>query len=229
MTQRLLYDISEQEEATMNSSSTSNDPSSNNAERMTPRADRTSTKEHLMRKAQQCELQRDKYITKLGDAQGNDVFKYLLLLNCIDCQGYVTEIQLQAHNSFRWSTFIACAGFFLLTVFAIAAGASKVPQLHMQDIELAWITGISGVITTFISTIFFYLYSRALKRLDEFHTQLREIQRIVSSLFLSGLIQQSDQGDQERKEIIGLLLSELGRLNQREVHITPKHQLLQPA
>lgn len=198
----------------MNSSNRSNDASSENGKRMTAGARRTSTRAHLMRKAQQCLDERDKYIAKLGDAQGNDVFKYLLLLNCIDCEGYVTEIQLQAHNSFRCSAGIACAGFCLLTLCALAAGASKVPQLHLESIELAWVSAVSGVITTFISSIFFYLYSRALKRLDEFHTQLREIQRIVASLFLSGLIQQSDQSDQERKEIIGLLLSDLDRLKQ---------------
>jgi Cyanobacterial TRADD-N associated 2-Transmembrane domain len=81
----------------------------------------------------------------------------------------------------------------------------------MEGIELAWVSGISGVIATFISSIFFYLYARSLRRLDEFHAHLREIQRIVSSLFLSGLIQQSAEADEERKQIISLLLSGLDR------------------
>jgi uncharacterized membrane protein len=200
---------------------------SNNSWCMNPklekaRTDRTSTKALLLRKAHECADARNKYTIMLGDAQGNDVFKYLLLLNWIDCQGYITEIQLQAHNSFRWSIRIACAGFFLLTVFAIAAGASKVSQLHMEGIELAWVSGISGVIATFISSIFFYLYARSLRRLDEFHTHLREIQRIVSSLFLSGLIQSSDEGDEERKQIISLLLSGLDRPCRHETNLRRK-------
>lgn len=207
----------------MSSNNESNIKSSNHTTRITDRVGRTSTRAHLMRKAQQCLDEHEKYVTKLGDAQGNDVFKYLLLLNWIDCQGYVTEVQFQAQKSFRWSAGSAVAGFSLLTLLVIASVASKMPQLHMESIELAWVSGISCVVTTFISGIFFYLYSRALKRLTEFHTQLRETQRIVASLFLSGLIEHNDQRDQQRKEIIRLLLSDLGQSNQIEARDAPEY------
>jgi len=193
------------------SNATGTSDTSSTQKRASAQSDGTSTRAHLMRKAQQCLKDREKYIAKLGAAQGNDVFKYTLLLNWIDCQGYVTEIQLQAHNSFRWSAGMACIGFCLLTLFAILAAASRIPAVGMQGIELPLVSGISGIITTFISSIFFYLYSRALKRLDHFHLQLREIQKVVVSVFLSGLIEQPDQRDQERKEIISLLLSGFGR------------------
>jgi hypothetical protein len=221
-------------EAIVNSSDQPTDTSSKTSERVEDPTPTTSMQEHLMHKAQQCLKDREKYIAKLGEAQGNDVVKYMLLLNCIDCQGFVTEIQLQAHNSFDWSTRIAVAGFCLLTVSVIAAVSSQ--MLDMKSLEIAYVSGVSGLITTFISSIFFYLYNRSLKRMDAFHVQLREIQRIVASLFLSGLIQQSDAGDQERKEIIGRLLSDLGSAQEQQARTGNKHttngvpnDVLQPA
>lgn len=100
----------------------------------------TSFKGHLLRKAQQCQNERDKYVHEMGKAQGNDVFKYLLLLNCIDCQGYVIEIQLQAHNSFRWSTGIACFGFGLVTLIALLAVAAKASIFNMEAPDLALVS-----------------------------------------------------------------------------------------
>ncbi len=105
----------------------------------------TSIQAHLLSKAQKCVEEREEYVARLGDAEGNDVFKYLLLLNCIDCQGYVAEIQLQAHNSFRWSTRIAVAGFSLVTVSVIVAISSQ--MLDGKSLEIAYISGISGLIT----------------------------------------------------------------------------------
>jgi hypothetical protein len=42
-----------------------------------------SIKAHLLNKAQKCADNREIYTEKLGTARGNEVFKYLLLLNCI--------------------------------------------------------------------------------------------------------------------------------------------------
>lgn len=50
--------------------------------------------------------------------------------------------------------------------------------------------------------------------MDNFHEQLREIQKIVASLYLSGLIQDDNERDRERTQIIGLLLSGLNRSEQ---------------
>ena len=160
---------------------------------------------HLLNKAKQCSVNEAKYIEKLGNAKGKDVFKYLLLLNCIECESYVTEVQLQAQKIFNWSVGIAAAGFALVMASAAAAIASQ--MVSQQGLEIAYITGISGVITTFISSIFLTLYYRSLKRMDEFHNQLREAQKIIMGLFLSGLMQRGEKSSEAMQRMIDQLMS----------------------
>ena len=169
-------------------------------------SEKKSTRDHLLNTAKQCLDDRKKYIEKLGNAEGKEVFKYLLLLNYIECESYVNEIQLQAHTIFGWSTGIAVVAFFLVAVSVFAALTSQL-FMNGQGLQVIYVSGISGVITSFISGIFFYLYNRSLKRLEEFHTQLRNVQKIAISLFLSGLMQNSSQSDKEMKGMIDQLMS----------------------
>jgi len=160
---------------------------------------------HLLNKVKQCSVNEAKYIEKLGNAKGKEVFKYLLLLNCIECESYVTEVQLQAQKIFNWSVGIAAAGFTLVMASAAVAIASQ--MVSQQGLEIAYITGISGVITTFISSIFLTLYYRSLKRMDEFHNQLREAQKIILGLFLSGLMQKGQKSSEAMQRMIDQLMS----------------------
>lgn len=159
---------------------------------------------HLLHKAQQCEDAREHMIARAADASGNEVFKYMLLLNCLECQSYVTEIQLQAHQSFRWSTYAGIAGFLLVSISIVAAFTAH--MLDKKVVEVTLLSALAGVITTSISSIFFYLYNRTLKRMDNFHTQLRDTQKLIVSLFLSGLDEQDDHQHQRTNEIIHFLL-----------------------
>jgi hypothetical protein len=52
-----------------------------------------SVRKHLYRKVKHCDDARTRFTKRLGDAQGNDIFKYMLILNCIDCQSYVAELR----------------------------------------------------------------------------------------------------------------------------------------
>ena len=169
-----------------------------------PALGKRSLHKHLLNKAEQCSDYEKKYIEKLGNAKGKDVFKYLLLLNCVECESYVTEVQLQAQKIFQWSVGISAAGFFMIMASAATAIASQ--MVNQRGLEIAYITGVSGVITTFISTVFFTLYYRCLRRMDEFHTQLREVQKIVMSLFLSGLLQKGPQGSEVMQRMIDQLM-----------------------
>jgi hypothetical protein len=171
----------------------------------TPAKGEKSLHKHLLNKVKQCSVNEAKYIEKLGNAKGKEVFKYLLLLNCIECESYVTEVQLQAQKIFNWSVGIAAAGFALVMASAAAAIASQ--MVSQKGLEIAYITGISGVLTTFISSIFLTLYYRSLKRMDEFHNQLREAQKIILSLFLSGLMQKGQKSSEAMQRMIDQLMS----------------------
>lgn len=171
-----------------------------------PARPESGVREHLLLKARQCDDAWKANTRRLADAEGNDVFKYVLLLNCIECHGYVTETQLQALQSFRWSIRAAIAGFALLT--ATFLSMIVLPMLSKDfKAEFTTISLISGVMTTFISSIFFYLYRESLKRMESFHDQLREVQKIVFGLFLKGISGETTQSDEERREILRFLMN----------------------
>ena len=172
-----------------------------------PAKGRKSLNKHLLNKVEQCSDYEKKYIEKLGNAKGKEVFKYLLLINCIECEAYVAEVQLQAQKIFNWSVGIAVVGFSL--VLASAAVAIALQMVNHRGLEIAYITGISGVITTFISSIFLTLYYRSLRRMDEFHAQLRDVQKIIMSLFLSGLMQKGPRSSEAMQNMIDQLMSSM--------------------
>jgi hypothetical protein len=152
---------------------------------LNPKRPGNSVREHLLHKAKQCDDLRKHYMDHLGSAQGNEVFKYMLVLNCIDCQSCVAETLLQAHQSFRWSTRAAVSG--LLLVVATITAMIALPMLAQDvKIEITTISSISALMTTFISGVFFYLYRESLGRMDQFHTQLRETQKTIVGLLSGG-------------------------------------------
>jgi hypothetical protein len=184
-----------------------------------PVSPESGVREHLLQKARQCEHDWRTGICRLADAEGNEVFKSVLLLNCIECHGYVTQTELQALQSFRWSIRAAVAGFVL--VIATFLSLIILPMfLENFKGEITTISLVATVLTTFISSIFFYLYRESLKRMESFHNQLREVQKVVFGLFLKGISESSAQSDEERREILRFLMpSDENKRNHPEEHI----------
>lgn len=160
--------------------------------------------ERLRLKARECDAAWRTNIGRLADAQGNDVFKCVLLLTCIECHSYVTETQIQAGRSFRASSRAAVAGFCLVASTIVAM--LFLPMLGDFKVEITTISVLSGVMTTFISTIFFKIHRESQERMERFHDDLREVQRIACGLFLKGIAVEPDQCDEERQEILRLLM-----------------------
>lgn len=165
-----------------------------------------SGRKHLYRKVEYCDDARRLFTKRLGNAKGNDIFKYMLILNCIECQSYVAEVELQAHRSFRWSTCAAVAAFIL--VAATISAMIALPMLSKGvTIEITTISSISALMTTFISGVFFYLYRVSLHRIDEFHKKLREAQKMVVGLFLNGLPSSASQDNEQTRQILPFVRS----------------------
>jgi TRADD-N domain-containing protein len=162
--------------------------------------------EHLLVQARHCDDAWKKNIDRLAAADGNDVFKYVLAVSCIECHGYVTETQLQALQSFRWSIRAAIAGLSIVAVSLLAI--MFLPPMLGENFkgEIKTVSLISGVMTTFISSVFFYLYRESLKRMEKFHDQLREVQKVVFGLFLRGISGETGNSDEERREILRFLM-----------------------
>lgn len=156
-------------------------------------------------KARECDAAWRENIPRLADSQGNDVFKYVLLLTCIECHSYVTETQIQAGRSFRASSRAAAAGFCLVVATVLAMFC--LPMLVRDfKVEITTISLLSGVLTTFISTIFFKIYRESQERMERFHNDLREVQRIACGLFLSGIAGDASQCDEDKREILRFLM-----------------------
>src|SRR5262245_33278297 len=163
-------------------------------------------RERLRIKARLCDAAWRENIPRLADSQGNDVFKYVLLLTCVECHSYVTETQIQAGHSFRASSRAAAAGFCLVVTTVLAM--LFLPMLARDfKVEITTISLLSGVMTTFISTIFFQIYRESQKRMERLHDALREVQRIACGLFLSGISGGASQRDEDKGDILRFLMN----------------------
>ena len=115
------------------------------------------------------------YEEKLERAEGQDVYKYVLLINISALEGYVAQARLQAQQSFNLSKFVAIAGFFIV---ALAIGLSVYFTISgNKNLNAAYLAGVAGVLTEFIAGVFFYLYSKTLTQINLFHDKLVDMQK----------------------------------------------------
>jgi hypothetical protein len=168
-------------------------------------SERSGEGKRLWIKARECDAAWRENIPHLAESQGNDVFKYVLLLTCIECHSYVTETQIQARRSFRASSGAAVAGFCLVATTILAMLFMPVLVKDFK-VEITTISILSGVMTTFISTIFFKIFRDSQERMERFHDDLRKTLMISCGLFLKGIAANADQCDEERMEIIRFLM-----------------------
>lgn len=115
------------------------------------------------------------YIEKLERASGTDVYKYVLLINVAALEGYVAQARLQAQHSFNLSRIIAITGFVIIAV-AIIISVILTATGH-DNLNAAYLSGIAGILTEFISGVFFYLYSKTLTQINLFHDKLVDMQK----------------------------------------------------
>jgi len=115
------------------------------------------------------------YEEKLENASGNDVYKYVLLINVSALEGYVAQARLQAQQSFNLSKIVAIAGFAIITV---SIGLSVyLTSIGNQNLNAAYLAGVAGVLTEFTSGVFFFLYSKTLGQINLFHDKLVDMQK----------------------------------------------------
>lgn len=146
---------------------------------------------HLRQKVRDCEELKKKILKRIETAKGDEVFKDILLVNILTCDSYDTQTQLQARDSFNVSICIAIAGFILIAVGVVLGMVGK--SGTETDMPVAKLSAIAGLITEFISGIFFYLYHRALQQINMFREQLMTAQKLALGLFLSGLVDEAGQ------------------------------------
>lgn len=139
------------------------------------------------------------YTEKLEDATGDDIFKYLLLINTSALEGYIAQTRIQAEQSFRISKIVAGVGFVLIIVGIIMG--------FFSNISAAYIAAISGILTEFISGVFFYLYNKTLQQLNLFHNKMLSSQHASMSFMANRLISDVAMRDQCIADLSKVLLS----------------------
>jgi hypothetical protein len=151
--------------------------------------------------AEKATTEKQSYTEKLETATGDDIFKYLLLINVSALEGYVAQTRMQAQQSFNLSGVIAIVGFLI-----VAAGILS-NVLGYAEFKAAYLASIAGILTEFISGIFFYLYSRTLQQLNIFSDKLATTQQISMSFLANSLMDDKTKKDESRSELAKLLMS----------------------
>lgn len=163
---------------------------------------------------QRAEKERQNYLDKVEAATGDDVFKYLLLIDVAALDSYTTQTRLQAEQSFGLSKLVGLLGFCLLTL-AIAFGVYS--QLFMpRGLQIAYVAAAGGAITEFISGVFFYLYTSTLKQINLFHRELQLSRRISTGLLLTGLVQDATSREGAKLDLARKLIHERETDSSRE-------------
>lgn len=116
---------------------------------------------------------------QLTEAAGSfSYFDSLVRINVDNLAEYYTLVKVHTNNSFRASLLAGLIGFGLILIGVIAGFGGE------SAATPAKLAAFSGVITEFISGVFFYLYNRTVRQLKEYHDSLLAVQNILLALKL---------------------------------------------
>lgn len=127
----------------------------------------TSYRDAWMAKADEAAEAEEKFRNDLlGVEQPDRVFRYIYLINSSSVEKYVSQSRAQADSSFQLSRRAALAGFTLL-IASVAIGIFS--QLTAHPLEIAYLSAVAGIVTQFLSGVFFWIYNRTLTQINLFY------------------------------------------------------------
>ena len=145
------------------------------------------------------------YTEKLEDAQGDDIFKYLLLINRSALDAYIAQARLQSEQSFTLSRRLALGGFVLLSLSIVLGVVASITGNVRLD--AAYLAAIAGALTQFISGVMFYMYNRTLQQLNRFHDKMVPSEHI-SMAFLANSQIGATERDSYRAQLAKSLMDQ---------------------
>ena len=145
------------------------------------------------------------YTGKLEVAEGDAAFKYLLLIQVSALEGYVAQTRGQAEQSFQLCKRVAIVGFIIIAAGIIVGIVSNFTET--MQLKVAYLASTAGILTEFVSGVFFYLYNRTLQQLNLFHDKLLATQQISMSFLSNSLISKVETRDASKVELSKLLMS----------------------
>lgn len=156
--------------------------------------------------ADEASKEKKNYTEKLENASGDDIFKYILLINVSALEGYIAQTRIQAQQSFNLSRITAIVGFFVLAVaIALSIFATYTGR---TSLNAAYLASVAGLLTEFIAGVFFYLYNKTLQQINLFHDKLVSMQQTSMSFLTTSLIADETKKDEAKMELARSLLKQ---------------------
>ena len=131
---------------------------------------------------------------------GEDVFENSIKMSYKYLDQYYHQTREQAQKGFFVTVCISVFG-------AILIGAGIV-AMFMGEVKPSYITCASGVVTEFISAIFFYLYNKTVTSMSKYHNKLVLSQNISIALKVADTLPDSDK-TKAKNTIINELLKDV--------------------
>lgn len=111
---------------------------------------------------------------QLKESIEEDFFTKLVKINFRYIDQYYYQTQQQANKSFRLSAVAATVGFGIVIVGIV--------MMFWGIAQPAYVTTAVGLISEFVSAVFFYLYNRTILKMGEYHEKLVLTQNISVAL-----------------------------------------------
>jgi len=136
---------------------------------------------------------------KIDQEKEFDIF-HTIQLSLNQLNEYYTINKKQARSSFRFSVFAIVIG--LITIIS----GIWLYYLGKTNIEISYISAISGVILEFIGGAYFFIYKKSLEQVNFFFGQLIKIQDTMLSINLTNNIKDETKKTEMKEKIIVSLL-----------------------
>lgn len=139
-------------------------------------------------------------VYKTFEEKGSQDVLHLMIQNVAELREYYVINKQQARNSFSAALFISILGFLLFVCGFVIS--SSLPQ---QSNVIPYST-IGGSIIEIIAGLFFWLYSKAIRQINIFHTSLQSTEKFLTAIQLVEKVS-NDKKDEIYKEIISKIIS----------------------
>lgn len=151
-------------------------------------------------------LQEEKdFETTMASVPAGVSAEYLSLLVGINLKyltAYYNQVQLHCDKSFMVSITAGVIGF-LMVIVGIAYGLANDQSVPV----ITYVSSAAGVITEFISAVFFYLYSKTVRQMKEYHDSLLDVQNILLSMGILEKIKSEDSKANLMSDMLRYILS----------------------
>ncbi len=135
----------------------------------------------------------------------SEFYTKLIQINFKYTDQYYLQTQEQADKSFKLSAFASVAGL-LIIIFGIYMMYNETGDSNLPS----YLTTASGILTEFISAIFFFLYSKTVQKMSQYHKNLLVTQNINLALKVVDKLE-PDFKEESLKKIIDRLTGELNK------------------